>query len=76
MVVRGYEKELEALRACGVKRAVFSGSVLVEVEFFDAAPPAPSGEDIEKALAGEPEVPGGFVHAASILLSKSQGAKQ
>jgi hypothetical protein len=75
MVVKEHKSEIEALRELGVKRADFDEhGILRSVEFFDAAPLGAEG--VEKAEAGEPEVPGGFVHAASILLSKQQGAKQ
>jgi hypothetical protein len=67
---------LQQLREAGVKRADFTADgELQSVEFFAEASASPAAEDVEKALAGETEVPGGFVHAASVLLSKNQAVK-
>ena len=62
---------LEELRARGVKRAVFDGDSLQEVEFFDTIPAPPPGSGMEELeLPIDDGVPMGAKNAADLLMRK------
>jgi hypothetical protein len=62
---------LELLQARGVKRAVFDGDSLQEVEFFESLP-TPKGEaaTVEVELPVDDGVPMGVKNAADLLMAK------
>jgi len=61
---------LEELRARGVKRAVFDGDSLQEVEFFDVAPASGGAETVAVDLPDGDGVSMGVRNAADLLMSK------
>jgi hypothetical protein len=62
---------LELLQARGVKRAVFDGDSLQEVEFFGGIP-TPQGDTstVEVELPVDDGVPMGVKNAADLLMAK------